>query len=417
MLCPWCSHSSWLVVALALIAAPLSAQEAKPLARVPLASTQQAQLVVLRNGEVLTGTVTAAGERVLIMLPGRQISLRSSEIDVVARTMDEACLLKRNKLRPTDVDGRLDLAAWCIHHRLWTRAQEELVAASDVQPGSSRLAAIRQHLHRSVAHESAEQRPANETSADSTNARSPADQAAARRPKDTATRAAYSWPPLASNPSANRAADPVRTLPRTVEHETKAALADSPAAMAESPAALERFVLSLPDTAVEQFTSGLHPMLARSCATAGCHAPGNETGFTLLRLPHRRAPSRRLTQRNLYNIVQLVDFSHPQDSRLLELASQPHGPLKAGVFGDARSPKYRDLVTWITALTGSPANGGDGLPVDQRTAIVDWDRARYSADRTAPLAQSTDINAAMEGAAADELRPNQPAEVRSGDRQ
>jgi hypothetical protein len=174
---------------------------------------------------------------------------------------------------------------------------------------------------------------------------------------------------------------------------------------------LERFVRSLPATAVEEFTISLHPMIVRSCATAGCHAPGNPTEFTLLRLPHGRAPSRRLTQRNLYSTAQLVDFSNPPDSRLLEIASQPHGPLKAGVFGDTRSPRYQELVDWINTLTGTAAAGGDESFVDQATATVDWERARQAIERTAPLAQPTDPSLA-----ADKLQPNQPAEVRTSGR-
>ena len=394
-------HSSWLVVAVALIAAPLCAQIAEsPVGQSP-ATAPPERLLVLRNGEVLTGTISTAGERVLVMLPGRQISLRPSEIDVVASTMEEAYALKLNKLRPTDVGGRLDLAAWCIHHRLWTRAQEELTAAGHVQPYNPRLAALGRALQRSMEHDTEVRSSVSGLSSSTATTRaSVADrEKVAHRIKEPVSQAGFSWPPVADAVDV-AAGPPSRT--QKLNPERKAT---------ESPAALERFVRGLPATAVEQFTTGLHPMITRGCATAGCHAPGNKTEFTLLRLPHGRAPSRRLTQRNLYNTVQLIDFGNPPESRLLEIARQPHGPLKSGVFGDERSPKYQELVAWVTALTGTSAKRDEDLPVDQRTAIVDWERARHTADQIAPSAQPIDL-----GTIADESQPNQPAEVRTGDR-
>jgi hypothetical protein len=395
-------HWSWAVLIAAVVAAPLVAQIAAPRAGAAPASAGPLRLVVLRNGEVLKGAVAPEGERFVITLPGRQISLRDSEIDVVADTLEEAYRLKRNKTRPTDVDGRLDLAAWCIHHRLWANAQAELAAAANVQPYNLRLAVLQHRLQRSIAHATAQSETAKDPprSRGTVAEKSPVVQAVARGPDRQANDAGRAWPPAASSRSiaATKSADSLSNKDPQ----------DRPAA-AESPASLERFVRSLPARAVEQFTNSLHPMIVRSCATAGCHAPGNRTEFTLLRLPHGRAPSRRLTQRNLYSTAQLVDFSNSSESRLLAIASQPHGPLKAGAFGDARSPRYQELVDWINTLTGKTADGGDESLVDQATATVDWERARQAIERTAPLAQPADPSLA-----ADELQPNQPAEVRTG---
>jgi hypothetical protein len=148
-------------------------------------------------------------------------------------------------------------------------------------------------------------------------------------------------------------------------------------------------------------------MITRSCATAGCHAPGNATEFTLLRLPQTRTVSRRLTQRNLYNTVQLVDFTSPEESRLLKVASQPHGPLKAGVFGDQRSPKYRELAEWVSRLTGVPLNR-DEPDSDAIPSGIAWDRLQRSAVRPPPS-----DHARLE-AVLDQLEPNRPAEIRPG---
>ncbi len=135
---------------------------------------------------------------------------------------------------------------------------------------------------------------------------------------------------------------------------------------------IERLVRTLPADAVENFTSVAQPILVNGCATAGCHAPGNTTSFTLLRLPQGRPVSRRLTQRNLYNVVQLVDFKKPADSTLFDMANEPHGPLKAPALGQPQYVAYRELIGWVAQLTRS--NLDQMLPAEvpeQQPAIAD----------------------------------------------
>jgi hypothetical protein len=385
-------HILWLAVLFTCCAGKLLAQS------VPSAPTSETadtvtQLVVLRNGEVLHGRVTKVGRRVLIILPGREISLRPADIDVVADTLDEAYRLKLSKTRPTDVEGRLDLAAWCIRHQLWTNAQEELSAARQVNQLSPRLLALEHRLQKAMAIDTVPPPPTQQRSVQ----------------PDTASAdsfginpGSFSWPP--SQPKASG--------PVTASRNTTSARQDTPRktiAPPESAVAMERFVEGLPKEALEQFTKNVHPMITRTCATTGCHAPGNPTEFTLFRLPADRSASRRLVHRNLYTTVQLVDFVQPTESRLLKVASQPHGPLLAGVLGDDESPKYRELVAWISNLTGVQMSSNDGLK-PEGTAKVDWDRLQQSADRLAPLAQPASF-----GSAADGLQPNRPAEIKSAE--
>jgi hypothetical protein len=107
----------------------------------------------------------------------------------------------------------------------------------------------------------------------------------------------------------------------------------------------------------------------------------------------------------LYNTVQLVDFARPAESRLLKVASQPHGPLKAGVFGDERSPKYRELAAWVSSLTGATLKR-DEAPNDNTPATIAWDKLTRSTNETAAGEQAK-LDAIL-----DQLEPNRPAEIR-----
>jgi hypothetical protein len=392
----------WLVVLCAGFARPMVAQTVPAASRPP--GEPATRLVVLKNGEFLHGQVASAGERVLVTLPGREISLRQGDIDVVAGTLEEAYLLKREKTRPTDVEARLDLAAWCIRHQLWGIAKLELSAAAEGQKLSPRRVALERRLHEAVASEI----PASPLAGQSRVTPSPlatneAQRASANlRPGGADVKqATFSWP-TAMPASGDQ---PAITNARPAARDAASRALTPP----PSPAALERFIQGLPEDALEQFTKSVHPMLVRTCATAGCHAPGNATQFTLLRMPYGRAANRRLVHRNLHTTAQFVDFTRPEESRLLKVSGEPHGPLVAGVLGDASSPKYRELVAWISSLTGVAMVKAGGPHIDG-TANVDWDYAQQSADRLAPVAKH-----AVVGSAADGLQPNRPAEIKSAE--
>jgi hypothetical protein len=391
----------WLVIAAPLIAGPLLAQVAPSPANDAPAATR-AGLVVLQNGEILEGHVGHAGERVLVTLPGREISLRPGEIDVVAGSLDEAYRLKRAKVRPTDVGGRLDLANWCLRHDLLAGAGEELAAVATVQPFEPRLKALGQRLNKAIERQSMPVQASYQQTvptATSSAAKAAAPSAASTEAVRNRSDAARLWPPVATTHSPT--AKPTKRdgdAPRQFD-----------AVETATPEVLERFMRGLPSGAVEEFTASVHPMIARGCATARCHAPGNQSRFTLLRLPQSRTINRRLTQRNLYSTVQLVDFEKPEQSQLLTLASQPHGPLKAGVFGDRRSPKYRELASWVSRLTGKPINRDDAA-TDPIPSGIAWDRLQRGVDRTQQSEQAK-LEAVL-----DQFEPNRPAEIRSATR-
>jgi hypothetical protein len=395
------AFAGWLVIAAPLIAGPLLAQVAlSPVNNTP--AQQRAGLVVLQNGEILQGHVVRAGERVLVTLPGREISLRPAEIDVVAGSLDEAYHLKRAKVRPSDVGGRLDLATWCLRHNLLASAGEELAAVATVQPFEPRLKALGQRLNKAIERQAMPVQasyqqtvPPGQPSAEKTAAQS----AARGEPAMGRTDSSRLWPPVVASHSP--------TVKPTKRDEGSPRHSD--AVETATPEVLERFVRSLPSGAVEEFTASVHPMIARGCATARCHAPGNQSRFTLLRLPQSRTVNRRLTQRNLYSTVQLIDFDKPDESRLLAIASQPHGPLKAGVFGDQRSPKYRELASWVSRLTGKPVNRDEGTTEPIPSGIA-WDRLQRGADRPQPAEQAK-LEAIL-----DQFEPNRPAEIRPATR-
>lgn len=278
-------------------------------------------VVVLRNGEVLRGQVVEERDRYRLQVRGGELSMRRSDVDVVARSLDDAYELKRSKLAAQDVEGRLELAAWCLRQELLGYAAAQLGEALALEPTHPRLALLDRRLQQAL----------SQTTQHSA-------ETASSSPAESNAVSALSNPAIEATQSQSTATR--RSAPDYVKVETVAEL--------------ERMVRALPPDAVEQFTTNLQPLLVNGCATAACHSPGDKSGFTLLRLPRQRSASRRYTQRNLYNVVKLVDFKQPAESRLLEIAREPHGPLNVPAFGEQRSQQYRQLVRWVSELTKTP---------------------------------------------------------------
>jgi hypothetical protein len=152
---------------------------------------------------------------------------------------------------------------------------------------------------------------------------------------------------------------------------------------------LDRLVRSLPPSAVEEFTVGIQPLLVHHCATAGCHGPRSEDHLRLLRTPAARTPSRRLTQRNLSTVVQLIDRERPAKSPLLVEAARQHGTLQGPPLGDRAAESLRRLADWIEQVAGAapppqPATLDSTEPLEEIAANRRPDAAGDPADSTEP---------------------------------
>ncbi len=99
-----------------------------------------------------------------------------------------------------------------------------------------------------------------------------------------------------------------------------------------NPDAIDKFCRALPQGTVETFTNRIHPLLQNHCGNAGCHGAQSPSPFRMYRLPGTQAASNRLTQRNLYAVLQMVNRENPPASPLLTVPIKPHGDQKAAVF-------------------------------------------------------------------------------------
>ena len=282
---------------LAALLALMSAMSALPLVAGESGSktdhSAAAPLLLLKNGNLLAGHITREGDYYYVVSPGGKLRVRASEAVAICHDVAEAYRLRRQALQPTVVYDYLELANWCIRHRLYEQAAIELQQAEQADPGHPRIALLRKRLE------------------------------------------------LAQHPvaSANRSSAGARRGPTVDE--------------------LEKMVRSMPPGTVEYFAGRIQPLLVNSCATSACHGPEAASRFRLTRIPSHRPPSRRVTQRNLYNTLQWIDNQHPAKSPLLTVPTRPHGPTRIVLFSDTTTRRYQQLVAWVYSVTqqgGSPVS-------------------------------------------------------------
>jgi hypothetical protein len=183
---------------------------------------------------------------------------------------------------------------------------------------------------------------------------------------------------------------------------------------------LDQMVRGLPPGTVEEFTQTIQPILINHCATAGCHGPQCESKLHLLRIPDGRPATRRQTQRNLYEVLQLIDREKPETSPLLAAAAKPHGATRAAIFNDRQGGQYQRLVKWVSEVAGraqtqtaaSSASASPHDAVQPAAALLPLPNGPKAKPLPAPQPDSGDPPqkrpAAQRGAAIEPFAPSDP---------
>jgi len=146
-----------------------------------------------------------------------------------------------------------------------------------------------------------------------------------------------------------------------------------PSVEVPSPDDLDRLTQGMPPGSVETFTRTVQPLLLNHCSAAGCHGPGSQSKFSLLRMPSGRPASRRLTQRNLHSTLERIDRDNPAASPLLTAPIRPHGSAPGAIFTDHDLDKYQRIVRWVhrfARFTDSATPASHQQPADAAVPAV-----------------------------------------------
>ncbi|HQU43009.1 MAG: hypothetical protein B7Z73_06030 [Planctomycetia bacterium 21-64-5] len=131
-----------LILLFALTAYPASRRAAaEPLQLSPIDG-----VVLLRNGQVLSGKIARAGDYYYVSLPRGEIRLKANEVEKVARRVEELYEEKQARLRPGELRDHLDLAEWCVEQKLVEQGSRQLALAMSLDPRHPRIGLIQRRL-------------------------------------------------------------------------------------------------------------------------------------------------------------------------------------------------------------------------------------------------------------------------------
>ena len=126
-----------------LVLAPPSAGGGEPFQLGPIPVEG---VLILRNGQAVAGSLTRAGDHYFVALPHGEIRLRTGDVEMACRDLDEAYARKRAVLATGDAQRHLDLAGWCLRHGLLGPAASELADAMRANPNHPLIPVLRRRL-------------------------------------------------------------------------------------------------------------------------------------------------------------------------------------------------------------------------------------------------------------------------------
>lgn len=113
----------------------------------------QSGVLLLKNGEMLSGVITAEGDRYLISLKHGEIRIRNDQVEAKFATTGDVYRHLRNKIKKPSVEASLDLARWCLRNGMVSEAVDEIEQARRLDPTHAGVRALaEQVLYRHASH-------------------------------------------------------------------------------------------------------------------------------------------------------------------------------------------------------------------------------------------------------------------------
>jgi hypothetical protein len=303
-------------------------QEAKPLAEVANAAPKT---VVLKDGGVLVGNVSLAGDRYVVTRAGSEMRVATANVQFICGSLDEAYELHREKIARSDAASHLALADWCLRYNLVSQATRELADARRLDPLHPRVNLLERRLAATIARTQSA-RPAS---------------------------------------------------PSAAERVTPA----SPSAPAKAAARIDE----LPDGAVERFTRKVQPILVNNCTASGCHQPGGPQDFQLDRAMLHGLGNRRTTMHNLAATLAIIDREQPQLSPLLTVPRETHGGMDRPIIGPRQQAAFERLVDWVALITNTDDDSDTTTQPDPAHQLAALDEATMASVADANTSLRSDV--------------------------
>ena len=326
----------------------VSSPPSAPAPATPAPDAGQPRVLLLYNGEHLTGEITENAKSYVIHRNGGEIHVAKDRVEEAFSTIQELYQYKLNQIPERDPDEHLKLARWCLSQHLTAEAKASLQIVLKLSPKAGQARAML------VSIQNAETRQA----------------LAKNRDVDTDVMQSRAEMTI---PTARRADRPSELDDAVIRKAQKEfgltglpVIFELPAAMAVKRA--------------DQFTKSVQPILQVSCVR--CHNETSNRVFQLVEIKNRREQTSEISRANLDAVLQFVNRDNPAKSEILSTVLLPHGGgrVPRPVFRGSNDPKYQILSAWVNSLR--PSTASNSLPrVDAQPIRIDLKDSDFGIDR------------------------------------
>ncbi|MFM2094936.1 MAG: hypothetical protein RIS70_2060 [Planctomycetota bacterium] len=368
------------------------------------------RFLILRNGQVLEGSILQLGDRYQVTLAsGGELRVPTRQVEFCAESLEQAFEQKRGELSPNSIRARLELVEWCLTHRLFEQGASELSKAMYLEPRHPKIAMLERRLRaltdprnggRAAASDSKARPDSRSVAENDADATSPTQQGSPTRQGSSAQPAAPAQQASDRFPVQRAGYEEPSGRARSGVGESLNRSDRSPSSEANSsPVELD---LSAKD--MDEFVQAIQPFILNRCATNNCHGSAESSDYHLIRPPQGKTLVRGLTLRNLRATLAQIDRDAPLASPLLTVPKSPHGNASGPVYGPTTEAFVKRLAAWTERIANpSGLKALDSQPIDLQPITP-----RASKAVTAVPSESTrndEENDVTDAAFSDELSP------------
>ena len=117
---------------------------------VPPAAPGIGSVVLLTDGKVVEGTVTRAGDKILVRRGSIDQPFAKDQVQFIGKSKEECYTHLLGKVNADDAPGRFKLARWCMYNGLREQALLEAQTVVKLQPNHAMAAAMARSLEESI---------------------------------------------------------------------------------------------------------------------------------------------------------------------------------------------------------------------------------------------------------------------------
>lgn len=278
--------------------------------------------VMLKNGNVISGDFQPQGDRLMVRLAGySRITIKPQDVLLYGESVRSIYEQQFERVGKWTLGNHWQMAEWCLTAGLLDEAGEHFQHLAPRVEQIPRLQQLENRLRLALL-------------------------------EDRVTRLAAGLQPAARSDTGSVADRGSRVEPSVRGVTTASATGTSPVRVAGA------IRPEVSPQSIEWFRHDVHRLLVNRCGQSGCHGVHGETPFLLV--PFGGPEGLNGFRRNLAATLKYVDFEAPEESRLLVMATTPHGRLDRPPL-DLANPNERRLLERIRSWIEHSASDPDEL--------------------------------------------------------